>query len=598
MPSLYIQTPGGKEFIFDLSKPEVAIGRELKNDLILDDPRVSRTHALARLIEDGVVLRDLESGNGTFVNGFRIPPNVDFRLAENDQIKMGSCSLTFQKGPLPPNDTAPDSFRGITPKTSDSYRDLFQKPPDPYRDLFQKPPDPFHDVLDVLQKPSDSQRDVIPRPPDLFRDAIPKAPDSFRQVVQKTPDQMLAPSPLNDFTASQDMPPIVYRYELEKKDRILRLFYELSHKLSLIYTLEEIYDQVFEFLLSVTSATRCFIFRKNEMGDFEQVAAKTRGPGEVGTPLPISQTIFSKVMAERVSVLLEEAQRAGNEMSSKSILANNVQSVMAAPIIGPRGLLGIIYADRLDLNEPFSPDDLDLLNAIAVHTGIAINTVISHERLQKQAQARASFERFLPRQVVDHILRSPDAIKLGGVRQMVTALFADIRNFTSLSENCTPEVIVNLLNHYFSMVSEIIFRHGGTLDKYIGDGLLALFGAPYVGELDAVQAVRAAIEIQRAMVSFNEKQLAKNLPQIAVGIGINTGQAIVGYIGSETRLDYTAIGDTINTTSRLQNLAQPGQIVISENTMQVLDESFILRPLGTERLKGRNANLRIAEVVW
>jgi adenylate cyclase len=587
MSSLYIQTPGGKEFIFDLSKPEVAIGRELKNDLILDDPRVSRTHALARLIEDGVVLRDLESGNGTFVNGFRIPPNVDFRLAENDQIKMGSCSLTFQKGPLPPNDTAPDSFRGITPKTSDSYRDLFQKPPDP-----------FHDVLDVLQKPSDSQRDVIPRPPDLFRDAIPKAPDSFRQVVQKTPDQMLAPSRLNDFTASQDMPPIVYRYELEKKDRILRLFYELSHKLSLIYTLEEIYDQVFEFLLSVTSATRCFIFRKNEMGDFEQVAAKTRGPGEVGTPLPISQTIFSKVMAERVSVLLEEAQRAGSEMSSKSILANNVQSVMAAPIIGPRGLLGIIYADRLDLNEPFSPDDLDLLNAIAVHTGIAINTVISHERLQKQAQARASFERFLPRQVVDHILRSPDAIKLGGVRQMVTALFADIRNFTSLSENCTPEVIVNLLNHYFSMVSEIIFRHGGTLDKYIGDGLLALFGAPYVGELDAVQAVRAAIEIQRAMVSFNEKQFTQNLPQIAVGIGINTGQAIVGYIGSETRLDYTAIGDTINTTSRLQNLAQPGQIVISENTMQVLDESFILKPLGTERLKGRNANLRIAEVVW
>jgi class 3 adenylate cyclase/pSer/pThr/pTyr-binding forkhead associated (FHA) protein len=606
MPSLYIQIPGGKEFIFDLSKPEVAIGRELKNDLILDDPRVSRTHALARLIEDGVVLRDLESGNGTFVNGFRIPPNVDFRLAENDQIKMGSCSLTFQRGQLPQNDTVQDSFRGVVPKTSDLYRDVIQRSPDQFHDVIQRSPDPYRDVIqkspdsfrDMIQKSPDPFRDVIPKPPDLLRDSMSKAPGSFREVMQKNPDQMLGSSSLNDFTASQDVPPIVYRYELEKKDRILRLFYELSHKLSLIYTLEEIYEQVFEFLLSVTSATRCFVFRKNEMGDFEQVAAKTRGPGEVGTPLPISQTIFSKVMAERVSVLLEEAQRAGNKMSSKSILANNVQSVMAAPIIGPRGLLGIIYADRLDLNEPFSPDDLDLLNAIAVHTGIAINTVISHERLQKQAQARASFERFLPRQVVDHILRSPDAIKLGGVRQMVTALFADIRNFTSLSENCTPEVIVNLLNHYFSMVSEIIFRHGGTLDKYIGDGLLALFGAPYVGELDAVQAVRAAIEIQRAMVSFNEKQQAENLPRIAVGIGINTGQAIVGYIGSETRLDYTAIGDTINTTSRLQNLAQPGQIVISENTMQVLDESFILKPLGTERLKGRNANLRIAEVVW
>jgi adenylate cyclase len=297
-------------------------------------------------------------------------------------------------------------------------------------------------------------------------------------------------------------------------------------------------------------------------------------------------------------VLLEDAQRGSPGISSKSILVQQVQSVMAAPIIGQRGLLGIIYADRHNALESFAPDDLDLLNAVAVHTGIAINTVISHERLQKQAQARANFERFLPRQVVDHILRSPDAIKLGGVRQMVTALFADIRNFTTLSENSTPELIVNLLNRYFSMVSEIIFRHGGTLDKYIGDGLMALFGAPYVGELDAVQAVRAAVEMQRAMHSFNERLAAENLPPISIGVGVNTGPAIVGYIGSETRLDYTAIGDTINIASRLESLAQPGQIVISENTMQVLDESFVLKPLGTERLKGKNVNLRIAEVVW
>src|SRR5262249_29377520 len=161
----------------------------------------------------------------------------------------------------------------------------------------------------------------------------------------------------------------------------------------------------------------------------------------------------------------------------------------------------------------------------------AINTVTNYERLQKQAQARSSFERFLPRQVVDQILRSPDRIKLGGVRQKVTALFADVRNFTSLSETSTPEVILNLLNSYFSIVSEIIFRYGGTLDKYIGDGLLALFGAPYVGELDAVQAVRAAVEMQRSMIPFNEKLQAEKLSPIAIGIGINTGSAIVGYIG-------------------------------------------------------------------
>jgi class 3 adenylate cyclase len=230
--------------------------------------------------------------------------------------------------------------------------------------------------------------------------------------------------------------------------------------------------------------------------------------------------------------------------------------------------------------------------------GIAINTVINYERLQRQAQARSSFERFLPRQVVDQILRSPDEVRLGGVRQKVTALFADIRNFTTLSETSTPELIVNLLNQYFSMVSEIIFKHSGTLDKYIGDGLMALFGAPYASELDAVKAVRAAVEMQRAMVTFNDRMRADNLPPIQIGVGVNTGPAIVGYIGSESRLDYTAIGDTINIASRLEGLAQPGQIVISENTMQSLDETFRVRSLGTERLKGKNVNLRILEVVW
>lgn len=529
MPNLYVQTAGNKNFIFEISLPEIAIGRELKNDLVLDDPRVSRLHATIRKTDSGIILRDMGSGNGTFVNGQRIQPNVDFKLKTEDQIKLGSCTVTLQ---------AADPLRTQTPS------------------------------------------------------------ESFREVLQKAPNDLISISALHSFTASQEVPALIYRQELEKKERILRLFYDLSHKLSSVFTLEEIYEQVFDILISVTSASRCFIFRKNEQGDFEQVAARMRKAGDVGEPLPISQTIFAKVASERVSILLEDAQQEESGFSSKSILYNQIQSVMAAPIVGPRGLLGIIYVDRQEDPDIFSADDLDLLNAVAVHTGIALNTVITYERLQKQSQARSSFERFLPRQVVDEILRSPDGIKLGGVRQKVTALFADVRNFTTLSESSTPELIVNLLNRYFSMVSEIIFRHGGTLDKYIGDGLMAMFGAPYATALDAVQAVRAAVEMQRAMVAFNERMKIENLPAISIGIGINTGPAIVGYIGSETRLDYTAIGDTINTAARLESISAPGQIVISENTMQALDESFTLRALGTEKLKGKNVNLRIAEVVW
>jgi adenylate cyclase len=530
MPSFYVQSPSGKNYTVDLEKAETSIGRELKNDVILDDPRVSRYHAVVTRSKEGVTFRDLESGNGSFVNGQRIPGNVEFKLAEGDQIKLGSSVLMFQ------ND-------------------------DPLRTQFVS--------------------------------------DSLREVVQKTPSDLLITSAFTGVNTAREVPAAVYRAELEKKERILRLFYDLSHKLSSVFSLDEIYEQVFDILFEITPAARCFIFRKNEQGEFVRTAARVRQAGqEVGEPLPISQSIFAKVTSERVSVLLEGSDRSDPLLASESIIANQIFSVMAAPIIGPRGLLGIIYADRHDATDTFAPDDLDLLNAVSVHTGIAINTVNNYERLQKQAQARSSFERFLPRQVVDQILRSPDAVRVGGVRQKVTAMFADIRNFTTLSESSTPELIVSLLNRYFSMVSEIIFRHGGTLDKYIGDGLMALFGAPYAGELDAVQAVRAAVEMQRAMIGFNARLLAENLPPVYIGIGINTGSAIVGYIGSETRLDYTAIGDTINTAARLESLAQPGQIVISENTMQSLDEDFPLRLLGTERLKGKNVNLRIAEVVW
>jgi adenylate cyclase len=528
MPSFIVQTTN-RNYTFDIDKPEIAIGRELKNDLILDDPRVSRYHAVAHKTEGGVTLRDLGSGNGVFVNGQRITPNVDIRLTENTLIKLGSCTLTFQ--------------------------------------------------------------DVDPL-------ATQEAQELLREVILKPPSDMLTTSVLSPHTKPEDVSALIYHQELEKKERILRLFYELSLKLSSVFSLDEIYQQAFEILFSVTPVSRCFIFRKNEQGEFEEAATRTRDTGGHGRTIPISQTIFTKVASERVSVLLEDTKSGAPDLSSKSIVATQVQSVMASPIIGPRGLLGILYADRVDAIERFGADDLDLLNAVSVHMGIAINTVINYERLQKQAQARSSFERFLPRQVVDQILRSPDEVRLGGVRQKVTALFADVRNFTTLSETSTPELIVNLLNQYFSMVSEIIFKHSGTLDKYIGDGLMALFGAPYASELDAIKAVRAAVEMQRAMVSFNERLRADNLPPIQIGIGVNTGPAIIGYIGSESRLDYTAIGDTINTAARLESLAQPSQIVISENTMQSLDETFMVRSLGTERLKGKQQNLRVLEVVW
>jgi adenylate cyclase len=531
MLSLKIITANQRNFVFSVNKPEVAIGRELENDLILEDPRVSRRHAILRLDGEQFLLCDLGSGNGTYVNEQRVSAHTQVPLCEGDVVKMGACSMTVTRGEA-------------------------------------------------------TRREIVE--------------DGFRQVAAKMPSELLSLSPLTSASDSQDVPALLYRQELEKKGRILQLFYELSSKLGSLFQLEDVYAQVLDILLQVTPASRVFIFRADEQErKFEQVAVRlrrSRGAHESESkPLPISKTIFAKVANERLSILLDDTLQS---FTSESIVINQIRSVMAAPIIGQDELLGIVYADRRDNQEAFTTDDLDLLNAVAVQTGIAIKTVLNHARMQKQLQARERLERFLPHPAVEAIMRAPEQIKLGGTRQTVTAMFADVRSFTTLSEESDPEMIVTLLNRYFSRVSEIIFNHHGTLDKYIGDGLLAIFGAPYESEEHAQQAVRAAIETQQAMAGFNEELVRDGLPPIAIGIGINTGQAIVGYIGTERRLDYTAIGDTINTAARLESMAQAGQIVASEHTLAFLTKAVQTRSLGTTRLRGKRANLRIAEVLW
>jgi adenylate cyclase len=423
------------------------------------------------------------------------------------------------------------------------------------------------------------------------------AADVMRPVLRKAPHEMLSgvvPA------AGRELSPEGLRFELDKKTRVLALFYELSRTLGSVFSLGDVYAKAMALLLQVTPAARVIIYHRADRGELCQAAAQTRDSADQAAdePLRVSRTVFDNVAQQRVAVLLEDSGRDLPDVAD-SLRLYHARSVMAAPILGRKGLLGLIYADLLDATQSFSSDDLDLLNAVAVQTGIAIDTVHAHEALRREAQAREKYERFLPQQLVDDVLLDPDKeVKPGGQRQQVTALFADLRGFTTLSESHPPEVVVDLLNRCFTVMSEVIFRHGGTLDKYIGDGVMALFGAPYATERDAVKAVRAAIDMQRAMVPFNADLAAAGRPAIGVGIGINTGPAIVGFIGSETRLDYTAIGDTINTAARLEHLAKAGQIIISEHTMQAIDASVHYTVLEAVQVKGRAARLQIAEVIW
>jgi adenylate cyclase len=534
--TLRVQSPGGRLARHLLIEGETTIGRDGKAGLMLDDARVSRRHALLLRSGARVTVTDLASRNGTFLNGRRLGAAAE-TLTPGDVLKVGDFTVVFA----------------------------------PVESI------PFAEE--------------------------PAAAD-MRQVLQKAPDELL--SSIDTPAARRDVSAEGLRFELEKKTRVLGLFYELSRTLGSVFSLNDVYDKVIGILLQVTPAARVVIYQRSDKGEMRHVASGTRegrsgggAPGDAeAQPLRVSRTVFDNVARQRVSVLLENT-RHDDVAVPDSMRMHQTHSVMAAPIVGRKGLLGVIYTDQQDVTQAFSSDDLDLLNAVTVQTGIAIDTVRAHEALQREAKAREKYERFLPQQLVDDVMLDPNReIRPGGARVALTVLFGDLRGFTTLSESSNPEAVVARLNRFYTLMSEAIFRHGGTLDKYLGDGVLALFGAPYATERDAVKAVRAAIDMQRSMALFNGELTANGEQAIAMGIGINTGPAIVGFVGSDTRLDYTAIGDTVNTAARLEHLAKPGQILISEHTIQALDASVDYTMLDAVQVKGRVARLQIAEVAW
>ena len=198
------------------------------------------------------------------------------------------------------------------------------------------------------------------------------------------------------------------------------------------------------------------------------------------------------------------------------------------------------------------------------------------------------FNRFLdPRVVSSLVAQGETPQSLIGQAREITVLFSDIRGFTTLSEKRSPEEIVSLLNSYFSLQVEIIFRHGGTLDKFIGDAIMAFWGAPQDDPKHAEHAVAAALEMEQSLLRFKE-ELGEDGKSFDVGIGIHSGKAVVGFIGSEARMEYTAIGDTVNLSSRIEGPTNGvARILVSSDTVAHCQNAFDFGPTGYYKIKGR-----------
>lgn len=220
------------------------------------------------------------------------------------------------------------------------------------------------------------------------------------------------------------------------------------------------------------------------------------------------------------------------------------------------------------------------------------------QSLKEKELIKGAFRRYVSHQVADEIFKDPDKyiLALKGERKRVTVLFADIRGFTPLSERLPPEEVVEMLNETLAEMTTVIFKYEGTIDKFIGDCIMAVFGAPIAHRDDVSRALKAAIEIQEGLIKDNVERIRRRKEPIMVGIGINVGEVVVGNIGSKERLDYTVIGDSVNLASRLQEFARGGEIIISDMVYNEVKDHFEFDPPVSVRVRGKAEPVNVYNV--
>jgi len=238
-----------------------------------------------------------------------------------------------------------------------------------------------------------------------------------------------------------------------------------------------------------------------------------------------------------------------------------------------------------------------ILTIILTYTGVTIFRFLTEEREKKKI--RGAFQQYLNPSVVNEVLKDPKMLKLGGEKRDLTVLFSDIRGFTSISENMSPEALVHLLNEYLTVMTDIVLTHDGLLDKYMGDAIMAVYGAPVPQTDHHLRACITALDMIESLKKLQEKWESEGVPRIDIGIGINSGPMVVGNMGSEKRFDYTVMGDNVNLASRLEGINKEygTTIILSEYTLEHVKDLFLVRELDLVRVKGKKEPIRIYELM-
>lgn len=376
----------------------------------------------------------------------------------------------------------------------------------------------------------------------------------------------------------------------------LNILLEVSKQLSSPQEPDKLPEKVLDLLFKIMSVDRGVILLVDQTtGQLISKAAKFQDG--ISTNLQFySKTIADLVHKNGNALLISDAQVDQRFTNSQSVIKQTIHASMCVPLKVSKAL-GVLYVDNLSLTNIYSDEDLDFLIALANQAAIAIENTELNKKIEADAVMQAKLERFFPK-TVSKKLREEGNLEV--IDTEITALFSDISGFTELCSEMEPRQVIEMLNEYFPVVvEEIIFQYEGTLEKYIGDALLAVWGAPYRQPDDAARAVQAAIAMQRAIHKLNKQWLQQRHLEIQVQIGLNTGKVAAGNIGSPKLVQYATIGDTTNVSSRICSAAQPGEILISETTFQQLDEgNFTVEKIAPVRVKGKDEPLQLYRLLW
>jgi len=556
MPNLYVVTNDGQIFNFSISKDKVRIGRSNDNDLILADNTVSRYHTEIQKRKNDYILADLGSYNGTRLNGKSIQKVL---LEHGDKIQIGSSKLTFliNGNSL---DQAEDSVVLTTEgDTGEGGQQIVRSSP------FERHGQSRESLFSLEEKNGEK-----------------RGKSDFALKKER-------------FNSQE------YLADLARNNKVLFVLYEISRHLNQIHDFNELLSKIMDLIFLVIDADYGFlVLAGGPNGDnlIPVVVKHKTEPGKSKREIKASRTLIEKVINGKVALLTSNAMTDSRLDGAKSVMIQQIRSAICVPLWREDKIIGVIQLDSVRIDNQFNQDDLELLKAIGSQAAMVIEQSALNERIREEERMRNRLQRFHSPQVIEMILKGGEETIddiMESKELIATILFADIVGFTRLSETMPPREINIILNRYFSRMTDIVFSHGGTLDKYIGDGLMAVFGAPMEKEDDAERAVRTALDIRRQLTAMMKTTSADR--RFDIRVGLNTGRVVAGNIGSPKRMEYTVIGDPVNVASRLESMAKPHQIIIGEETFNFVKDKFRIREIGTRKVKGKSSGIMVYEVL-